>query len=210
MKAKAVILTSSFLGLFISSVFAYWDKKPQFRWMQLLRYDTRHADHNLYTNHLSATFNYLGKKEKPLLKLIPFFELRRNVDKGLWERKELGIEIGKDIFSWLYLGQGIQAVWLKEAYREVPIGRSRDSTESETRLVFSRNFFSHKHISVKGYLLDEYTYDFGRGEGTRNEVAIGLNMPIGKFIETDINWRHIDRIHDYDSDTIEAQVTLVF
>lgn len=210
MKVKTVILASSFLGLLISSVFAHWDKKPQFRWTQLLRYDLRHNDHNLYTNHLSASFNYLDKKEKPLFKLIPFFETRINVDEGIWEREELGIEIGKDIFPWLYLGEGIQAVWLKEAYRQVPLGRSRDSTESETRLVFSRNLFSNKHISVKGYFLGEYTYDFGRGEGTRNEVAIGLTTPIGKFIETDIHWRHIDRIHDYDSDTIEAQVTLVF
>lgn len=210
MKVKTVILASSFLGLLISSVFAHWDKKSKVSWTQLLRYDLRHDDHSLYTNHLSITFNYSDKREKPLLKLMPFFELRRNIDRDLWERKELGIEISKDIFPWLYLGEGIQAVWLKEAYREVPIGRSKDSTESETRLVFSHNLFSNKHISVKGYLLDEYTYDFGRGEGTRNEVAMGLTTPIGKYIETDIHWRHIDRIHDYDSDTIEASVTLIF
>lgn len=210
MKAKTVILASLLLGLFISSVFACWDKKPVFRWTQLLRYDTRQSNNQLYTQRLLATFNYLGKGEKPLWKVIPFFEIRRNINKDLWEREELGIEIGKDIFPWLYLGEGIQAVWLKEPYREIPIGKSRDSTESETKLVFSHNLISNKHISLKGYLLDEYTYDFDRGEGTRNELAMGLTTPIGKHIETNINWRHIDRIHDFDSDAIEASVTLVF
>lgn len=211
MKAKTFVLAGLFfLGLFISSVFACWDRRPQFRWMQLYRYDLRQDKHQLYTNRLSATFNCLRKKEKPLLKLMPFFEIRRNIRRDLWERKELGIEIGRDIFSWFYFGQGIQAVWLKEEYREIPVGKSRDSAESETRLVLSHKLISHKHISVKGYLLGEYTYDFDIGSGTRNELAIGLTAPIGKYIETDINWRHIDRIHDYDSDTLEASVTLIF
>lgn len=210
MKPKIVVLAVLFLGLLVSAVFASWNKKPQIRWTQLYRHDLRDKDQELYANRLSATFSYLDKKEKPLLKLMPFFEFRRNVAEGFWERKEVGIEIGKDIFPWFYLGEGIQAVWLKEAYREVTTGKKRDSTEAETRFVFSHNLFSRKGISVKGYLLDEYTYDFGRGEGTRNELAIGLVTPIGKYVETNINWRHIDRIHDYDSDSIEASVTLVF
>ena len=210
MKPRIIVLVVLFLGLLVSAVFASWNKKPQIRWMQLYRHDLRDEDQELYANRLSATFSYWDKKEKPLLKLMPFFEFRRNVAEGFWERKEAGIEIGKDIFPWFYLGEGIQAVWLREAYRQFPPGKSRDSTEAETRLVFSQNLFSHKGISVKGYLLGEYTYDFDRGEATRNEVTMGLITPIGKYLETSLSWRHVDRIHDFDSDALEISATFIF
>ena len=44
----------------------------------------------------------------------------------------------------------------------------------------------------------------------RNEVAIGVIMPIGEYVEAGINWRHIDRIGHYDSDVLETTLALVF
>ena len=196
--------------LFTSGAFAVWDKKPEFRWQQLYRYDLRQNNHQLYTNRLSLIFNYLDNQQKCLFKVMPFFEIRRNIDKDLWERKELGIEIGKDIFPWVYLGEGIQRSWRKEDYRYYRNYEKRDHTESETRLMFSRNLLPKKFLTLKGFILNEYTYDFDRGAGICNEVAIGLIAPLGKYIETGINWRHIDRIHYYDSDTFEASVTFIF
>ena len=210
MKIKTLIWAALFLLLFISHTFALRSKKPEFRFQQLYRYDTRQDDHQLYTNRMSLMFNYLDKKEKSLFKITPFFEIRRNIDRDVWERKELGIEIGKDIFPWLYLGQAIQQGWMKEDHRFYANYEKREYSESETRLLLSHNLLSNKYVKLKGFILDEYSYDFDIREGTRNELVIGLIMPVGKYIETAINLRHIDRIHYYDSDTFEASVTLVF
>jgi len=147
-----------------------------------------------------------------LLKLIPFVEIRRNIERNFWERKELGLETGKDFFPWVYLGESIQYVWTREDLTNVyyPAYEKKDYMESETRLLLSHNLLSSRYLKLKGFILNEYTYDFDKGKGARNEVAIGLIMPLGKYIETQINWRHIDRVHYYDSDTVEAAVTLVF
>lgn len=210
MKTKVLFLANLFLMLFVSCAAASWDKKPEFRWMEYFRYETRHNRDWLYANRISATFNYLDAKQNSLFKLTPFYEARRNFNTDLWERQELGVEIGKEIFSWLYVGESIREVWLKEAYRQYPTNKERDATESETRLMFSYNLLDKKNIKLKGFILDEYTYDFKRGAGTRNEIVIGLIMPLAKIIETGINWTHIDRIHDYDSDAVEVLVTMVF
>lgn len=197
--------------LFINfGVFASWDKRPEINFMQLYRYDLRQDNHKLYINRFSTTFNYLSNKVKSLFKLTPFFEIRRNINKDCWERKELGIELGKDIFSWLYFGEAIQKGWQKEDYRYYANYERRDYAELETRLLLKLPLLSHKYIKLKGFILNEYTYDLDRGAGKYNEVAIGLIVPIGRYMKTDINWRHIDRIHYYDSDVFEASLTLIF
>jgi hypothetical protein len=195
---------------FISAALAGWDKKPEFRWNQLYRYDPRHSNHQLYTNRISSAFVYRDTQEKALFKLEPFFEARRNLGKGLWERKLLGIEMGKDIFPWAYIAEAIQQSWIKEDYKYYANYEKESHPESITRLLFSKNLLSGGHIKLKGFVLDEYTFDFDQGSGICNEVAIGVIAPITKYVETTINWRHIDRIHYYDCDTLEASVTLVF
>jgi hypothetical protein len=210
MKLEALILLALLLLFFSSIGFAGWDKRPEFRWQQLYRYDLRQNNRDLYINRISARFTYKDLGEKALFKLEPFFEARRNLGKGLWERKLLGIEIGKDIFPWVYLGDAIQQTWIKEDYRHYTIFESKNHAESVTRLLFSHNLLPDRYIKLKGFVLNEYTLDFYRGSGICNEVAIGVTAPIYKCIETTINWRHIDRIHYYDSDTLEASVTLIF
>ncbi len=207
---KVLIFIKLFLILFLSQSFAGRVSKPEFCLKELYHYDLRRANHKLYINRLSLSFDYLNKKEIALFKVTPFFEIRRNIHKGFWERKELGVEIGKDISPWFYLGEAIQRGWIKEDYRYFSDYESRDYTESETRLCFAQNIIANKHIQLKGFILNEYTYDFDRGVGTRNEVAIGFILPVNRYIETQINWRHIDRIHYYDSDTFEAALTLIF
>lgn len=202
------------IGLFLfslfSPVFAAWDKKPEFRWRQLYRYDLRQDNHRLYTDRISLAFDYLDKEEKSLLRLVPFFEIRRNLDKDIWERKEAGIEIGKDIFPGFYWGEAIQKGWMKEDYRYYANYEKRDHIDLETRLCLNHNILSNRYLKLKGFILNEYTYDLDRGAGRRNEVVAGLTIPFGKYIETDINWRHIDRIHYYDSDVFEASITWIF
>lgn len=202
----AVILSS----IWLTSSFASSGKNFELRWQQGYRYDLRRSDYQLYINRVSCVFTRNDKQDKELLKLEPFFEIRRNTDKGIWERKELGVEIGRGIFPWFYLAQGIQAVWLKENYLDYTSLKGRDSVESETRLLFTHNFFPNSRMKLKGFALDEYTYDFDMGAAVRNELALGLSVALNKHMETAINWRHIDLIHDYDADAVEASITLIF
>jgi hypothetical protein len=206
-----IFLGLSFLFIF-SSAYAGWAQKPEFRLTHLYRYDLRQDFRSLYTDRISIAFAYLDNQEKPLFKLMPFFEIRRNVERDFWARKEAGIEIGKDIFSWFYLGESIQKVWMKEDFRNwlQPIYEKIDRTELETRLCFTHILLSARNFKLKGFLLDEYTFDFDDGKGTLNEVAAGVIFPIGKYIETTLNWRHTDRITYYDTDAVEASLSLVF
>lgn len=196
--------------LIFSLAFAGWDKKPEFRWQQFYRYDLRQHDHRSHTNRFSLAFNYKDKKDHPLFKFIPFFGFRRNIHCDLWERKELGAEIGKAIFPWFYIGEVIQHIWQKEDSRYYKLYEKRNYAESVSRMLFSRLLLNWRRLKLMGFILNEYTYDLGYGAGTRNEVAIGVIVPVGKNFETGVNWRHIDRIHYYDSDTVEAQANLVF
>ena len=63
---------------------------------------------------------------------------------------------------------------------------------------------------IKGYISGEYTYDFRSGQGTRIESIAGMLVPVGKSWEANAAWRHRDRIHADDCDTLEAGVTYIF
>jgi hypothetical protein len=207
---KRFILSALVLLLLVPKAFAGWDKKPEFRWQQLYHRDTRQSGHQLYSNRFWATFNYLDKEGKSLFKLAPFFEMRRNIDQDLWERRKLGAELGKDITPWMYLGDAIQYDWMNEDYRYYTQYEKRDFAESETKLLFHHQLFSNKYITLNGFFLEQYTTELNDLSGKCNEVAIGLIVPVGKYLETCINWRHIDRIHYYDSDTFDVSATLIF
>ena len=81
MKLKILFLAGLLLLLPALPVFAAFDKKPEFRWQQLYRSDFNREDHYLYSNRFSAAFNLRNKEEKGFLKLEPFFEIRRNINK---------------------------------------------------------------------------------------------------------------------------------
>lgn len=207
---RALILLFFCLALPFSFASAGWSKKPEFRWKQFYRWD-RHFDKNgCYSNRFSLSFAYLDGKDQPLFKVMPFFEMLRNYDTNLWERRELGVEIGKDILTWLYLGESIQHSWKHENLRDPDLYVKENTTEAKTIVAFSRKFFRKNAFSLKGFIIDEYTYDTDEGSGMRNEIIIGASLPLGKHWEAGLNWRHIDRIHYFDTDTFEAFATLIF
>lgn len=210
MNLKKFLLCILMMFLFVSESFAAKISKPEFRLKELYRHDGRRSKHRLNVNRLSVSVDYSHDAKNTLFKITSFFELRRNTAKGLLERKELGVEIGKDIFPWLYIGEAIQRGWMKEDYLSYLDYKKRDYTESETRLLLNYNILSNKYIKLTGFVLDEFTYDFDTDAGVRNEVALGFTLPLNKYLETEVNWRHIDRIHEYDSDTFEAGLTLIF
>lgn len=186
-----------------SYAFAEWDEKPEFRLTGTYRYDIRDDNHDLFSNRISATF-------RNAFQVMPFFEARWNIDQDLWERKEAGVEIGKKFCSWFYLGESIEHVWAKEDYLVYADYEKRDYLEAETRLLFKQDLLSTESIKLKGYFVEEYTYDFKEDKATFNELVLGVIMPITQSAELNLNWRHIDRIHYYDSDTLEASLSFLF
>ncbi len=209
MKLKLFLLAFSVV-FSVSSAFAQWDKRPEFRWKQYFRYDSRIEIKSLYVNRYSLSFNYLDSKQQQLLKITPFFEMRRNFHTDLWEREELGLEIGKDIFPWLYIGQSIEKVWRNEDWHAPRFYERDRTTETRTRAVYTKSLIKNKSFTLKGSIADEFYFDADDGRLARNEVAIGVGMPLRKYLELGLNWRHIDRIDYYDSDTFESSVTLIF
>jgi hypothetical protein len=210
MKTKVSSLVFLIVFVCASVSFAAWDKNPVLRFKQLYRYDTRHSSHRYVSERVSSVFKYLDRDNKPLFILTPFFQIRRNIAKSVGNREEIGTEIGKDIVPWFYIGESFQYVWLKEDYRYYNVYEKKNYAEGVTRLVLSHNLMKTRFITVNGFAFEEYTYDFNDGRAIRNEVVGGFTVPINKNAETEINWRHIDPIHYYDSDTVEASVTFIF
>ncbi|MCX7661110.1 MAG: hypothetical protein N2Z79_00315 [Candidatus Omnitrophica bacterium] len=181
----------------------------QIQWSHLFHYDLRQSLHRFYLDRLSLRILYF-KCNKSLFEIKPFFETKINLERENIERKSFGLEIGKEIFSWLYLGGILQRNSAKEdlfAYAEY---KKRDYTDFTFKLLLSKYLLDKKHLKLKGFIQEEYTYDFDLEKGSRNEVAIGLIIPIAKFSEFIVNWRHIDRIHYYDSDTFETAINFTF
>ncbi|MCM8780597.1 MAG: hypothetical protein NC908_01555 [Candidatus Omnitrophica bacterium] len=206
-RISAIVLLILFFS--VSDTCAAWMKKPELRWRQLYRYDLRQDNHKLYTNYISAGFS-LGRNNEAPFKIIPFFEARRNINRELWEAKVLGVEVGRDIFSWLYIGESFKWSWINEDRRNYAVYEKDDSALIQTRLILSHRLLSNRYINLKGFICEEHTFDFEKAGGILNEVSIGLINPVGKYIEIGINWRHIDRIHYYDSDTFEFSTSIVF
>lgn len=210
MKVRKVLLATVVFLLFSSICFAGFEVKPEFRWTHLYRYDNRPNKHKLYTNRLAAVFSYLNDTGKALFKIIPFFEIRVNTAGGFKERREAGIEFGKDIFSFLYLGESIQRIWAREDSKYYGQYQHREYMEAETRMRLSHNLIEKNKFKLIGFIYNDFTFDMDRNEGLRNELGFGFDIPIGKHLETTFNWRHIDRIHFYDSDILEGSLTLIF
>lgn len=59
-------------------------------------------------------------------------------------------------------------------------------------------------------LLEEYTYAAQEHKATRNEIGVNIIIPVFKHLALSCGWRHIDRIHSYDSDQIELSGILKF
>ncbi|RKY30213.1 MAG: hypothetical protein DRP74_07450 [Candidatus Omnitrophota bacterium] len=115
-----------------------------------------------------------------------------------------------NITPWFYLGESVQKGWMYENYEYYSIFDKRDYTEAETRIIFSHGILENEKIKLKGFALAELSYDFHKKEGVRNELVAGVILPINKNFEAELNWRHIDRVHYYDSDVVETALTLIF
>lgn len=227
---RKVMLGLALVPFFCPIAFAAIGKPPM-RYGLLFNYDIRHSDENFYANRLEAFFIKKinpGDDKKMSLEAVPFVEVRHSVERRKRERLAAGAEFGFRLNDSLYLGQQLRQVWRSEpvynrgvikninmleavsivtlSCRLIP-GKPRSKPLSSERLPSS---FERGKDILKGYISGEYTYDFRLGRGTRIESMAGLLVPIAKEAELNLDWRHRDRIHADDCDTIEASVSYLF
>ncbi len=141
-----------------------------------------------------------GKK----FKLVPFGEVRRDLDHDAWSRVELGWEVGWQLFPWVYVGEGLHQAWLSP-------GQNHPEWEVRTLFLAPFKFYPNGSRSLALYGLNEYTYDLRAGRGIRSEMGVGFKIPMPwAHLHTFLGWRHVDQIHLPDVDQFEGSLQAQF
>lgn len=179
-------------------------KRPQIILSQRYHYDLHKSNHEYYADRLSLRWDYLK------VGIVAFFESQFNLDKNLWQRKEVGVELNKEVLSWFQASLFLQKSWFKEDYQYHLEFEKEENFESVGRVMFSCDLIKKPKFNMSGFVYNDYIYEFNQGAGICNEVVVGVTIPVGKYTKVGLNWRHIDRIHYYDSETIESSLTLSF
>jgi len=182
--------------LFLISIPAYaidFDFKTQ----QSFRYDISVDNEDWYIIRLWAETFYKPPSIYNTFKIAPFVEIRYHFYLHKLSRTEVGVEIGTDLFKWLYWGESLQ-------YASLHPGRDTIELESILRFTYP---FRIKSQELVFYVFEEHTFAFVFGEGKRNEIGLGFTWQPKDNLEFLLGWRHTDRIHYYDTDQIELAVT---
>ncbi|MBI1953381.1 MAG: hypothetical protein HYS41_04575 [Candidatus Omnitrophica bacterium] len=197
--AGCLLLSSLFLLAFSTAAFA---QRPALRLSHGARWSLRSKP--------AAGSEVLGRlelawKETARWFLVPFAEVRRDVDQGSWSRTELGAEAGFKLFSWFTVSQGLHRAWLSG---------SGDRFEWEIRTLLSWPAAFLPKVGTRPvmvYALNEYTYNLESGQGLRNEVAVGFKIPLpSRRWAMVLGWRHMDLIHGLDMDQFESSFEIQF
>lgn len=209
---KAIIAGFGMAVFSCSFAFAGPDMPPM-RYCLLYNNDIRHGDENFWASRLEAFFKKdlspAASKYEITGKLMPFIEQRYSIDRRKRERTMAGIELGLEAMDFLYIAEQFRHVWRSEAVYNRGVIENTNMPEAVSIITLSFWLFPDKKI-FKGYISAEYTYDFRLGRGARVESIAGLLIPVDKSLEISMDWRHRDRIHSDDCDTLEAGVSYNF
>ena len=196
---KALIL---FIGIFFISAPVY---ALDVEVLNTFRYDLRDTGNNVAGgNEYLCTINLKGavpiEKIERDLKLILWGEAQVGIRRSKIDVSRFGGELGINIFKWVYWGEQIYYAWYNRAY---------DRFVLRSKLTFN---FPFKAFSLNPSLriFEEHRYSLTEGEGFRNDVGVGINLPITKVFGCYLGWRHADRIHNFDTDYIEGKIVLNF
>lgn len=186
--------------------------KLPLRYSLNFNHDLRHSDENFYANRLEALLvkkvNSSPGKEFEI-KISPFVEARHSVERRKKERLSTGVEIGFNWRDFFYFGEQLRQVWRSEPVYNRGVIKDVDMLEALSIVSLSRQLIPGKD-ALKGYISGEYTYDFRLGRGTRVEAIAGVLIPLGKEARLNLDWRHRDRVHADDCDTLEAGISYNF
>jgi len=198
---KNLLLLTVVVSFFCSCA-SVWAFQSSWRLKQGVRASLRSAKERIPSELLSRVQWELASEESHW-RLVPFLEARRDLDNSVWSRVELGGEVGFNPFKWFYLGQGLHYAWLDP---------DDNDPEWELRMLLLAPLpWTVREKQVEVYLVSEYTYNLGEGKGTRNEVGVGVRVPLPwERLSTTLGWRHVDLIHADDMDQFEGTLVARF
>lgn len=212
---RAVLNNSTIFILLVAFVFfvtpsGFAETDVSFSNRHTVRAATSGSDDSFYLTRAEAIIDYDSSRLGRTVKILPFFEYQHNLKTGAWWRKESGVEVGASFFNdCFYYGASFQHAWQRAENYSVEL--LEETTEWESRFEISPpiqwGIFRDKLILT---LFEEYTYDFTRGQATFNEVGVIFDWQILEGVRLPFGWRHIDRVHDFDSDMLEFSLLLSF
>ncbi|PIU41454.1 MAG: hypothetical protein COS99_05365 [Candidatus Omnitrophica bacterium CG07_land_8_20_14_0_80_42_15] len=218
MNKKMVLccLLAFILSFLVSFPLYAEDKNWEIRNYQTVRLDDRREIDSTYLTRIEASFYYKIPSDLDIkFELKPFGEAQYKWDQGAWSRNEAGVETGFHVTEYAYIGESFQYAWLDE-YKKGTRFRNEDFLRNDTAELESR---LEAHIpfvlNSKGYkitvvLIEEYTYSCEEERATLNEIGGRFVIPVFKYLDVALGWRHIDRIHEYDSDQLELTSIIKF
>ena len=207
---KKLIISCFLFGIFSSYVFSEELHVEDFK----STFSTGYSQANGGGNHRYILTNldlkwYCAYNDSKFI-VSPYVHTKRNKKKNHWERNEIGLGIGKDIFDFLYLGGALQLVDYYEDIKYYKGYESGQTSEFVANINLEYPFLSIWDFKLEGYVTDEYKFDIFKREPTFNDITMGLSIIYNNMIKTSFGWRHHDRIEYYDSDLYEIIVSASF
>ncbi len=137
---------------------------------------------------------------------ISFFtEGQRSLEINDWEKVMLGMECGKYLWEYLYIGQTIQ-VSSGQIFDYLAFDTDSKTIDATTKI--GLQFPLSEKVSFS--IFEEYTLNPIKGRDEYCEAGAEAVYRPKKSLSFGIGWRHTDRIHALDTDYVSTSFTLHF
>lgn len=165
-------------------------------------FDTRGDDGDICLNRLS-----LHKKiDKHDIEMSVFGEAQWSLEIDEWEKLLLGMEAGKYLWQYLYIGQSIQII-SGELLDYMTFDTDSTSIDITTKIALHLPLFS-KNFSF--YIAEEYSLNLEEGRNEYCETISEIIYSPKELYSIGIGWRHTDRVHTLDTDYVSLSFTVDF
>jgi hypothetical protein len=162
---------------------------------------------NIYLGRLSLRFNPIAKIHNRQAVITASGEVRHSLDKNRSFGERIGLEVGSSLLDWVYLGTQINFLF---SLREGGVEPHEDEFHWQGNVVITPWTYKLPKGNLKLCLSNEYSYNLTEGVPFRNEVAVTFDWEVSERLTIPVGWRHIDRVHYYDSDQIEIGAIMTF
>ena len=163
--------------------------------------DIRGDDGDIYRSCIT-----LNKKiESPEIEVSAFLDSQWNLETCKWEKVLLGLETGKSIWEYLYIGQSLQLI-SGEMLDYMPFSVESKSLDTTTKIKVNIPFL--KYFSFCAF--EEYSLNIEEWRDGYNEVGVEVVYTPKKLFSISTGWRHTDRIHNFDTDYASMSLSFHF
>ena len=163
--------------------------------------DIRGDDGDIYRSCIT-----LNKKiESPEIEVSAFLDSQWNLETCKWEKVLLGLETGKSIWEYLYIGQSLQLI-SGEMLDYMPFSVESKSLDTTTKIKVNIPFL--KYFSFCAF--EEYSLNIEEWRDGYNEVGVEFVYTPKKLFSISLGWRHTDRIHNFDTDYASMSLSFHF